>query len=214
MTLAEVLIMRRVTRATAACPASRKLSRQFKRDVAEKGPAVRSARVTAAASPVIATRGMDGHRLAVAMAAALELGTTATANRIRKDRSAPVAELQRDGPEGESDIGRSLREQRLLRHVCASFTGAEIRDMCEGRGPALGRLPGAARERVRETMLGLHRDYEALGPVALAGAAGGARAVVRAGPRRRAGAGALHGRRDRSVVNGRSLGEILARQPS
>ena len=30
--------------------------------------------------------------------------------------------------------------------------------MCEGGGPVLERLPGGAREMVRETMLGLHRE--------------------------------------------------------
>ena len=113
---------------------------------------------TRVARAVVATRRTDGHELALAMAKALESGTTATAEEIRKERTALVAELQRDGPEGESDIGRSLREQRLLRRVCASFTGAEIRDICEGRGPVLEPLPGAARERVRETVLELHRD--------------------------------------------------------
>ena len=39
----------------------------------------------------------------------------------------------------------------------SSFTGAEIRDLSEGRGALLERLPdAAARERVRQTVLKLH----------------------------------------------------------
>ena len=114
-------------------------------------------RETRVARVVVATRGTERHELALAMAEALKLGTTATADEIRDERAALVAELQREGPEDEDRIGQSLREKRLLRRVCASFTGAEVRAMCEGGGPVLERLPGGAREKVRETVLGLHR---------------------------------------------------------
>ena len=36
--------------------------------------------------------------------------------------------------------------------------------MCGGGGPVLERLPGAARETVRKTVLGLHRETEAWDP--------------------------------------------------
>ena len=116
------------------------------------------------AQAVVATRGTDGRELALAMAEALERGTTATADEIRTERTALVAELQRDGPEDEDPFSRSRREQALLRRVCASFTGAEVRAMCSGGGPALERLPGGAREKVRDTVLGLHRETEAWDP--------------------------------------------------
>ena len=114
---------------------------------------------TRVARAVVATRGTDGHGLALAMAKALELGTTDTAAGILKERGAVLAELQRDAPEGESPDRRSLRESRLARRVHTSFTGAEVRGMCEGKGPVMEWLPGdAARTRVRQAMLGLHRE--------------------------------------------------------
>ena len=114
---------------------------------------------TRVARAVVATRGTEGHGLALAMAEALGFGTTDTADGILKERAAVLAELQRDAPAGESPDGRSLRETRLARRVHASFTGAEVRDMCEGKGPVMEWLPGAAaRTRVREAMLGLHRE--------------------------------------------------------
>ena len=114
---------------------------------------------TRVARAVVATRGTEGHGLALAMAEALERGTTATADGILKERGAVLAALQRAAPAGESDLERSLREARLARRVHASFTGAEVRDMCEGKGPVMEWLPGdAARTRVRQAMLGLHRE--------------------------------------------------------
>ncbi len=111
------------------------------------------------ARAVVATRGTDRHGLALAMAEALERGTTATADGILKERAAVLAELQEDWPKGEHRIERSVRKQALMRRVCRNFTGAEVREMCEGKGPVMDWLPGdAARTRVRETMLGLHRD--------------------------------------------------------
>ena len=92
--------------------------------------------------------------LALAMAEALERGTTHTADEIRKEREELLGQLQL-GTEGLSD----LQERSVLRRVYASFTGAEIRDLSEGRGALLKRLPdAAARERVRETVLKLHSD--------------------------------------------------------
>ncbi len=112
-----------------------------------------------AARAVVATRGTDGHGLASAIAEALERGTVPSAEGLRTEREAVLAELQRDAPEGESSTGRSVREQRLLRRVCASFIGAEVRQMCEGKGPVMERLPGgAARERARATLRALHRE--------------------------------------------------------
>ena len=130
-------------------------------DGADSLPTSRETRVARA---VIATRGTKRNELALAMADALKLGTTATADEIRDERTELVAELQRDAPEGERQVSRSLRDQTLLRRVCASFTGAEVRAMCEGGGPVLERLPGSAREKVRERVLGLHRGIEAWNP--------------------------------------------------
>ena len=46
-----------------------------------------------------------------------------------------------------------VREDEVLRRVSASFTGAEVREMCEGKGAVMARLPGdAARTRVRDVM--------------------------------------------------------------
>ena len=99
-------------------------------------------RETRVARAVVATRGTERHELAMAMAEALERGTTATADEIRTERTALVAELQRDGPEDEDPFSRSRREQALLRRVCASFTGAEVRAMCDGGGPVIARQSG------------------------------------------------------------------------
>ena len=111
-----------------------------------------------AARAVVATRGTDRHGLAQAMTEALERGTVPSAEGLRKEREALLAELQRDAPEGESGIGKSIRERTLLRRMHASFTGAEVRQMCEGKGPVMERLPGAAaRTRARDAMQELHR---------------------------------------------------------
>ena len=93
------------------------------------------------------------HGLALAMAEGLERGTTATADGILKERAAVLAELQADWLESEGTIGMMVREEEVLRRVSACFTGAEVRDMCEGKGPVMDRLPGdAARTRVRDVM--------------------------------------------------------------
>lgn len=70
---------------------------------------------------------------------------TATAAEIRKERAAVLAELQRDWPEGEGTIGMMVREDAVLRRVSASFTGAEVRDMCEGKGSVMA--PGCPATR-------------------------------------------------------------------
>ncbi|MDE0698981.1 MAG: AAA family ATPase [Boseongicola sp.] len=108
---------------------------------------------TRVARAVVATRGTEGEGLASAMAEALGCGTTATADGILKERAAVLAELQADWPEGEGTIGMMVREEAVLRRVSASFTGAEVREMCEGKGPVMDRLAGdAARTRVRHVM--------------------------------------------------------------
>ena len=105
------------------------------------------------ARAVVATRGTEGEGLASAMAEALGRGTTATAAEIRKERAAALAELQADWAEGEGTIGWTVREEAVLRRVSACFTGAEVRGMCEGKGPVMDGLPGdAARTRVRDVM--------------------------------------------------------------
>ena len=105
------------------------------------------------ARAVVATRGTEREGLASAMAEALGRGTTATAAEIRKERAAVLAELHADWAEGEGTIGWTAREQEVLRRVSACFTGAEVRGMCEGKGPVMERLPGdAARTRVRDVM--------------------------------------------------------------
>ena len=106
------------------------------------------------ARAVVATHGTERNGLARAMADALELGATDSADGIRKEREALLGQLQH-GTEGMS----GLQERELLRRVYRSFTGAEIRDLSEGRGSLLGRLPhGGARTRVPETVLKLHSD--------------------------------------------------------
>ena len=109
---------------------------------------------TRVARAVVATHGSDRHELALAMAEALERGTTNPADDIRKERETLLGHLQ-GGAKGLD----SMEERALLRRVYGSFTGAEIREICEGRGRMLERLPdGAARSKVQEGMLRLHRD--------------------------------------------------------
>ena len=106
------------------------------------------------ARAVIASHGTERHELAMAMAEALERGTTPSADGIRKERAAVLGQLQ----QGTRDLG-SYAERLLLRRVYRSFTGAEVREICEGRGPVLGRLPdGKARAVVKEEMVRLHGD--------------------------------------------------------
>ena len=106
------------------------------------------------ARAVVATHGTDRHGLALAMAEALERGTTPAADGIRKEREAVLGQLR----DGTGDLA-SYDRRTLLRKVYRSFTGAEIREISEGRGPLLGRLPDdRARGRVREELMRLHRD--------------------------------------------------------
>ena len=106
------------------------------------------------ARAVIATHGTERHELAMAMAEALERGTTTTADGIRKERAAVLGQLQ----QGTRNLG-SYDERLLLRRVYRNFTGAEVREICEGRGPVLERLPDSkARAMVREEMVHLHGD--------------------------------------------------------
>ena len=86
------------------------------------------------------------------MADTLERGATREAGEVRKERGARLGQLNK-GLEAMDE-----REERtFLRRVYASFTGAEVRDLSEGRGAPMERLPdAAARERVRQTVLKLH----------------------------------------------------------
>ncbi len=106
------------------------------------------------ARAVLATHGTDRHGLALAMADALERGTPDTADDVRKEREALLRELGQ-GPKTRE----AFREWALLRRVYGSFLAADVREMCEGRGPLLERLPdAAARARVAEEMRRLHRE--------------------------------------------------------
>ena len=106
------------------------------------------------ARAVVATHGTERHGLAQAMAEALERGTTAGADDIRKERQAVLGAL-REGAAPRDEI----KEDALLRRVYGNFTASEVREICEGRGPHLARIPDdAARVRVRDGMLHLHRE--------------------------------------------------------
>ena len=106
------------------------------------------------ARAVVATHGTERHGLAQAMAEALERGTTAGADDIRKERQAVLGALREGAQPREG-----TREQAFLRRVYENFTASEVREICEGRGPHLARLPDdAARVRVRGGMLNLHRE--------------------------------------------------------
>ncbi len=106
------------------------------------------------ARAVVATRGTDRHGLALAMAEALERGSTPTADRIRKEREALLGQLQ----EGTENLKES-QERSILRRVYRNFTGAEIHELSEGRGALLERLPGEKeRAQVRDTLQKLHSD--------------------------------------------------------
>ncbi|MDE0696293.1 MAG: AAA family ATPase [Boseongicola sp.] len=106
------------------------------------------------ARAVVATHGTDRHRLALAMAEALERGTTPTADSIRKERADLLRELA-----GRTSDRDEKQERPLLRRIYGSFTGAEIREVCEGRGQALTGLPDdKTQRRVREELVSLHRD--------------------------------------------------------
>ena len=104
------------------------------------------------ARAVIATHGTERHGLAQAMAEALERGTTPTADGIRKERKALVAELQ-EGPKTRD----SSRHRSLLRRIYRNFTAAEVRELSRGAGATLERLPDtAARKRAVEAVQQLH----------------------------------------------------------
>ena len=105
-----------------------------------------------AARAVVATHGTKRHALALAMAEALERGTTLSADGIRKERQALVAELQ-EGPKTRD----SSRHRSLLRRIYRSFTAAEVRELSRGAGTTLERLPdAAARKRAVEAVQQLH----------------------------------------------------------
>ena len=105
------------------------------------------------ARAVVATHGTERHGLALAMAEALERGTTPTAEGIRSERKALVAELQ-EGPKSRE----TFEERSLLRRIYRNFTAAEVRELSRGAGAALERLPdGAAREQAVKAVQQLHR---------------------------------------------------------
>ena len=104
------------------------------------------------ARAVIATHGTERHGLAQAMAEALEQGTTPTAEGIRSERRALVAELQ-EGPKTRD----SSRHRSFLRRIYRNFTAAEVRELSRGAGATLERLPDtAARQRAVEAVRQLH----------------------------------------------------------
>ena len=106
------------------------------------------------ARAVVATHGTERHGLARAMADALERGATDPADDIRKEREEVLGRLQK----GIRDLD-SYDERVLLRKVYRRFTAAEIRELSEGRGSLLERLPDArARDRVRKELVYMHRD--------------------------------------------------------
>ena len=104
------------------------------------------------ARAVVATHGTERHGLALAMATALELGTPETADGIRKERTALIAEL-RELPKSME----TFRERSFLRRIYRSFTAAEIRELSQGRGAVLDRLPDdAARAQAARAVQRLH----------------------------------------------------------
>ena len=106
------------------------------------------------ARAVVATRGKKArHGLPLAMKAALELGTPDTADEIRKERTALLAELQQMPKTMES-----FQERSLLRRIYRSFTAAEARELCQGTGPFLQDLPDdKARQQAVQAVQRLHR---------------------------------------------------------
>ena len=104
------------------------------------------------ARAVVATHGTERHGLALAMAEALERGTTPAAEGIRNERKALVAELQ-EGPQTRD----SSQHRSLLRRIYRNFTAAEVRELSRGAGAILERLPdAAARKRAVEAVRQLH----------------------------------------------------------
>ena len=106
------------------------------------------------ARAVVATRGKKARQgLPLAMKAALELGTPDTADEIRKERTALLAELQQMPKTMES-----FQERSLLRRIYRSFTAAEARELCQGTGPFLADLPDdKARQQAVQAVQRLHR---------------------------------------------------------
>ena len=106
------------------------------------------------ARAVVATRGKKArHGLPLAMKTALELGTPDTADEIRKERTALLAELQQMPKTMES-----FQERSLLRRIYRSFTAAEVRELCHGTGPFLQDLPDdKARQQAVQAVQRLHR---------------------------------------------------------
>ena len=106
------------------------------------------------AKAVLASRGKSAQQgLALAMVAALELGTPATADEIRKERAALLSELQ-DWPKSMD----SSQERSLLRRIYRSFTGSEVRELSQGRGAFLeGLRDDTARAQTVQAVQRLHQ---------------------------------------------------------
>ena len=105
------------------------------------------------ARAVVATHGAERHGLALAMAEALERGTTPTADGIRNERKALIAELQ-EGPKSRE----TFEERSLLRRIYRNFIAAEVRELSRGADAALDGLPDeAAREQAVKEVQQLHR---------------------------------------------------------
>ncbi len=71
------------------------------------------------------------------------------------NHEAPEFLVLQEGPV----TAETSREWALLQRVYGNFISADVRAMCEGRGPILERLlDDVSRKRVREAMLNLHRE--------------------------------------------------------
>ena len=102
----------------------------------------------AAARLVIASKGTSRADFARDVARALAFGPVDEASKIRAERAALPAELEK-GTEGLMDFQKGQLLQRLYR----SFTVSELRDLSLGKGPHLDSLPDeAARSRAAGTL--------------------------------------------------------------
>ena len=102
----------------------------------------------AAARLEVTSEGTPHADLARDLAKALGFGTVADADKIRDERAALPAELEK-GTEGLMEIQKAELLQRLYR----SCTVSELSDLSLGRGPHLDSLPDAdARSRVSGTL--------------------------------------------------------------
>ena len=102
----------------------------------------------AAARLVIASKGTSRADFARDVARALAFGPVDEASKIRAERAALPAELEK-GTEGLMDF----QKEQLLQRLYRSFTVSELRDLSLGKGPHLDSLPDeAARSRAAGTL--------------------------------------------------------------